>query len=108
MTIRQIIKKGLLKLRVKYPHEEEDNFFFNLQNFKDYFEKKNDQSKNFENFLLYISKNGSLSKAQLFQDLLVDFFLNKEIYLLQILKLINQTFCLVDLIFLVQYLKYFF
>tara|TARA_Y100000996_G_scaffold411071_1_gene394543 strand:- start:533 stop:1303 length:771 start_codon:yes stop_codon:yes gene_type:complete len=78
MTIRQIIKRGLLKLKVKYPHEEEDNFFFNLQNFKDYFEKKNDQSKNFENFLLYISKNGSLSKAQLFQDLLVDFFLNKE------------------------------
>ena len=27
MTIRQIIKKGLLKLKVKYPHDEEDNFF---------------------------------------------------------------------------------
>ena len=78
MTIRQIIKKGLLKLKVKYPHDEEDNFFFNLQNLKNYFEKQNEQNKNFENFILYVCKNGSLSKAQLFQDLFVDFFLDKE------------------------------
>ena len=34
MTIRQIIKDGLLKLKVKYPHDEEDNFFLDLQNSK--------------------------------------------------------------------------
>ena len=41
---------------------------------KNYFEKQNEQNKNFENFILYVCKNGSLSKAQLFQDLFVDFF----------------------------------
>ena len=67
MTIRQIIKDALLKLKVKYPHEEEDDVIFDLQNYKDYFEKKNNQRKNFENFIFYISEKEVLVKPSCFK-----------------------------------------
>ena len=79
MNIKNNIKKLLEKLKIKYPYYHDEELFFDIQYFKKNFDNtNNDKTIKFENFLLYILKKNSYSKSQIYQDLLVDFILDKD------------------------------
>ena len=78
MTIKQTLKKVLLQFKIKYPHNKEDDFTFDIQKFKQLLEKSKMNEISCENFIFNIYKNNNDSKSQLFQDLLVDLILDKD------------------------------
>lgn len=80
MKIKQIIKKILLNLKIKFPYYKEDYIKFNIQEFKKLFEKSKNKNNeiSLENFFFNIQKKNNLSKSQLYQDILVDLILDKD------------------------------
>ena len=56
----------------------EDRVNFKLDTLREKLSKEIENEKSLENFLIFIFKNHEKSKSQIFQDLLVDYILNKK------------------------------
>jgi FkbM family methyltransferase len=82
MDIKKNLKRVFLKLKIKFPFNDDDYPKLNIQVLKNILEEdhknKNPKRENLEYFIFCIFQSYQQSKAQLFQDILVDHLLKKE------------------------------